>query len=117
MAVTSPALQAATLGAVFAGLCGAMVWQGLTRQYRKPSAAVMITDVAVGTFAGYASKVLGTPALIALINWQFGTKITFTPTDDIGWVIVIAAVAGFLSSPMLRKTLDKFMPGWNKSDG
>lgn len=120
LATTSPAAYAPDALALFLGFVGALIWQGWTKQVRKPTNSVMLADLAAGTLCGFISKVVGIPTCVSLINkWVMPVEapLVFKDTDNIRWVAIAACIAGILSSPTIRYMLDKFIPGWDKEDG
>ena len=115
ISAVSPAGYAANIGAISAAVFGGLIVQGWTKEQRKPTRIVMASDIGASVFAGYASKVIGIPTCLALINKFIMPKdmpLVFDPVDYLGTVIVIAGVAGMLGAGVLRKVFDKINPGW-----
>ena len=116
----SPAGYAANIGAIAGAVFGGLIVQGWTKEQRKPTPVVMASDIAASAFAGYASKVMGIPTCLALINKFVMPKdapLIFEPADYLGSVIVIAVIAGMLGSGVIRKIFDKVNPGWGATNG
>ena len=115
LAVVSPAQYAPTIASVCMGLAGGLLIQGWTRAKRKPTREVMLADLGASIFSGYISMVIGVPSCLAIVNYFIpgdDLDLKFDPANHIGWVIVLAGLAGMIGVPIFRRGLDFLTPGW-----
>lgn len=115
VAVTSPVQYAPDIASIFVGVCGGLLVQGWTIEARKPTKSVMASDIAASAFSGYMSRVIGVPVCVGFMNKFLPEdfQLKFDPTNDIGWVVICAGLAGMVGAHFLRKFLDRVNPGWN----